>query len=320
MPRHLYYRKAANAITSGKGIEDVLKTLNRDAVEYWFDDFQGNALDGQYTLKESTGATTVAASTAILASTAGDNLYAGFTGGSLNWFGNRHCLFQCRAKITSAAITETKFEMGWHGAVAGSAGLLNNIITPTWVGTTQGACFAYDADATLFPAWNACAYNATTSVRILYTSGTATATTPTSLTQTAQTYVANVFTGQTIWASGGAHAKIVSNTTKVFTVDRWFPATPDATTTFIISNLQDATASDSLTLPHINRYNTYTVKIEDTVALFYIDGVQVAEIPAAVDAVTTGLTPWFFVQARGDGSENAILDVDYLLCMQSRET
>jgi len=319
MPRHLYYRKIANSIATGKGIYDVLSSLDRDGVEYWFDDFHGNTLDGQYTGKDSTGATTVAASTAILASTASDDKYAGFTGGSINWFGNRHCLFQARAKIASAAITETKFELGWHGAVAGSAGLLNNIITPTWVGVTQGVCFAYDADATTFPVWNACAYNAATTVRILHTTGTATATATKSLTQTAQTYVADVFKGQTITA-GGAHATVQSNTTKVFTVDRWIPSCPPATSTFVVSNSYNTTAANSPTVPKINEYHTYTIKIEGVVALYYIDGVQVAEIPAAVNAVTTGLTPWLFAQARGDGSENAILSVDYLLCMQSRET
>jgi len=45
----------------------------------------------------------------------------------------------------------------------------------------------------------------------------------------------------------------------------------------------------------------------------------VAVIPAAVSAVTAGLTPWLFTQARGAGDQAAILSVDYLWCIQSRE-
>jgi hypothetical protein len=321
IPRNLYYSNVANAIIGGSGIQDILGVLNRDAVEFWFDDFQGATLDDLYTLKESTGATTVGASTAILASgVAADNDYAGFTGGGLLWTGGQNCLFQTRLKISAAALTETKYEFGWHGAVAGSAGLFNDIDAPTWVGTTAGVLFGYDADSATDLVWQAGAYSsAAPKKRVLYDSGTATANTPTVLTQSAHTWVANSFVGQEVW-SAGSHATVISNTTKALTHGRWNNGTPAATADYIISNVTHATAADTPTIPHLDRYNTYSIKLEGVVAKYYIDGVQVAEIPAAVAATTTALTPWFFAQARGDGSENAILTVDYLLCMQSRRT
>ena len=326
-PRHAYFRQVAAAVPPHGGtIRDQLleATINKDAYQTLFDDFHGDSLHDMYTACNSTGATTCAASTAILASTASNDKYAGFTGGDLGWFGGKNCMFQTRCKISSTAFTETKYEFGWHGAVAGSAGLFNDIAAPSWVGTTAGVLFGYDSDDTAAIVWKAGAYSsAAPKKRDLYNTGTSTAAAATTLTQATYTWIVNAFGG--LWVTAGTapnltRAKITTNTATVLTHTGWSNGTPAAASTYVISNFYEkGTASDSPTIPHLDKYHTYTIKIEQLMALFYIDGVQVAAIPAAVAATTTGLTPWFFAQARGTGAVDASLTVDYLQCIQSRD-
>jgi len=318
-PRHTYFAAVDNAMPPhGSNVYDLLveAQLNMDAYEVWKDDFFGDQLDDKYTAKNSTGATTVAASTAILASTAGDNLYAGFTGGGLGWTGGQNCMMQVRCAPT--AITENKFEIGFCGVVAGDSGAVNAIDAPTWTATTDTVIFAFDTDGTC-DVWQAMAYNsAAPKKRILYNTRTSTATAATTLTDTsASGWVANSLAGQKIVAGTAPNLTvgvIASNTTTVATLaGGWSNGTPATASTYVIGN-----APAGLVIPVAAQYNTYTVKIEGTTALFYINGIQVAMIPAAVSASTIGLTPWLFAQARGGGTVNAILTVDYLQLIQSR--
>ena len=325
-PRHAYFRQVAAAVPPHGGtIRDQLleATINKDAYQTLFDDFHGDSLHDMYTLKEDTGATTVAASTAILASSASNDKYAGFTGGDLSWMGGKNCMFQTRCKISSAAFTETKYEFGFTGTVAGFSGCFNDIAAPTWTANTSTAIFAYDSDDTAAIVWKAGAYSsAAPKKRDLYNTGTSTAAAATTLTQATYTWIVNAFGG--LWVTAGTapnltRAKITTNTATVLTHTGWSNGTPPAASAYTISNFYSTTAASSPTLPKLNTYHTYTIKIEQLLALFYIDGVEVAKIPAAVAATTTGLTPWFFAQARGTGAVDASLTVDYLQCIQSRD-
>jgi len=324
-PRHAYFRQVAGAMPPrGATNYDLVlaSVINKDAYQQHFDDFQGDSLHDMYTACNSTGATTVAASTAILASTASNDKYAGFTGGDIDWTGGQNCMMQTRFKISSAAFTETKYEIGWHGAVAGSAGLFNDIAAPSWVGTTAGVLFGYDSDDTAAIVWKAGAYNsAVPKKRDLYNTGTSTAAAATTLTQATYTWIVNAFGGLTVTAGTAPNltrAQILTNTATVLTHSGWSNGTPAAASAYTISNYYSTTAADSPTIPKLDTYHTYTIKIEQLMALYYIDGIEVARIPAAVAATTTGLTPWFFAQARGTGAVDAKLTVDYLWCIQSR--
>ena len=331
VPRNAFFRRQAGSLPpQGNTLFDQLiaAEVNKDAYQQLFDDFQGDSLHDMYTLKEDTGGTTVATSLAILASTAADNKYAGFTGGDLSWKGNRNCMLQVRAAPT--AITKNKFEIGFTGVVAGNAGCVNAIDDPSWTAAEDTVIFAFDTDGTL-DVWQAMAYNSVApKKRVLYTSGTATAGTSaahdTFTDSGATTWIANAMGGQMLTCTKTGYpitsAKVLSNTTTVCTVAAgdtdtrggWSNGIPQDESAFVIAN-----APAALAIPVAAQYNTYTIKIEQDVALFYINGIQVAVIPAAVSAVTAGLTPWLFAQARGDGAVNAILNVDYLWCIQSRD-
>src|SRR4030042_5307608 len=103
VPRTAVFRRHAGSLPHrGNTLFDQLiaAEVNRDAYQQLFDDFQGDSLHDMYTLKEDTGGTTVATSLAILASTAGDDKYAGFTGGDLSWMGGKTGMMQIRAAPT----------------------------------------------------------------------------------------------------------------------------------------------------------------------------------------------------------------------------
>jgi hypothetical protein len=318
VPRSAYYRQVEGAMPPrGSGVYDLLQeaALNKDAYETFFDDFQGIILDvtNTYTAKNSTGATTVAASKAVLASTASTGLYAGFTMGGLTWTGGQNCMMQVKA--TPTGIAQVKFEIGFTGTVAGFAGCVNAIDDPTWTANTSSVIFAFDTDGTC-DVWQAMAYSsAAPKKRILYNTRVLTASSATSATDTsASGWVANSLAGQTITcgtAPNLTRGVIASNSTTVATLaGGWSNGTPTSTATYVIAN-----APAGVVVPVAGTSAVYTVKIEGTTALFYINGIQVATIPAAVAATTTGLTPWLFAESR---TANAILSVDYLWCMQSR--
>jgi len=331
VPRNAFFRRQAGSLPpQGNTLFDQLiaAEVNKDAYQQLFDDFQGDSLHDMYTLKEDTGGTTVATSLAILNSTAADNKYAGFTGGDLSWKGNRNCMLQVRAATTY--ITKTKLEIGFAGLVAGNAGCVNAIDDPSWTAAEDTVIFCFDADGTL-DVWQAMAYNSVApKKRVLYTSGTATAgtsaTRDTFTESGATTWIANAMGGQMLTCTKTGYpitsAKVLSNTTTVCTVAAgdtttrggWSNGIPQDESAFVIAN-----APAALAIPVAAQYNTYTIKIEQDVALFYINGIQVAVIPAAVSAVTAGLTPWLFAQARGTGDQAAILNVDYLWMIQSRD-
>ena len=331
VPRHAYYRQvAAQLPPHGATLRDQILAvqLNRDLYDSLFDDFLGDSLHDMYTAKNDAGATTCAASKAILTSTATDNKYAGFTGGDLSWKGGKNCMMQVKAAPT--LITKGKFEIGFTGLVAGNGGCVNAIDDPTWTAAEDTVIFCFDVDGTL-DVWQAMAYNsAAPKKRVLYTSGTAaagtSATRSTFTDSAATTWVANAMGGQMLTCTKTGYpttsAKVLSNTTTVCTVAAgdtltrggWSNGIPQDESAFVIAN-----ASAGLTIPVAAQYNTYTIKIEQTTALFYINGIQVAVIPAAVSATTVGLSPWLFSQARGAGDQTAILNVDYLWLIQSRE-
>ena len=321
VPRHAYYRQvAAQMPPHGATLRDQILAveINRDLYDSLFDDFLGNSLHDMYTLKEDTGGTTVATSLAILASTAADNKYAGFTGGDLSWMGGKNCMMQVRCAPT--AITENKFEIGFTGLVAGNGGCVNAIDNPSWTAGEDTVIFAFDTDGTN-DVWQAMAYNSTApKKRQLYNTRTSTATAATTLTDTSATsWIANSLAGQKITCTSTGYpasvGTIASNSTTVATLaGGWSNGTPATVSTYVIGN-----APAALTIPVAAQYNTYTIKIEQSTALFYINGIQVAVIPAAVSATTAGLSPWLFAQARGGGTINAILNVDYLWLIQSRE-
>ena len=322
VPRHTYFAAVESAMPPhGSSVYDLLveAQLNRDAYDVYFDEFHGDSLSDDYTAKISTGSTTLAASNAILASGAVNAQYAGFTGGDLGWTGAQNCMMQVRAAPTS--ILTVKFEIGFCGVVAGDAGAVNAIDAPTWTATTDTVIFAFDTSGTC-DVWQAMAYNsAAPKKRILYNTRTLTSSAATTATDTsASGWVANSLAGQAITcgtAPNQTRGIIASNTTTVATLaGGWSNGTPAATATYIISNSYDkTTAASSPTIPVAGVYNTYTVKIESTTALFYINGIQVAMIPAAVSAATVGLTPWLYAESR---TANAILSVDYLQLIQSR--
>jgi hypothetical protein len=333
VPRHAYFREAGAGILRGQTLFDQLlwAELNRDAYQQLFDDFDGNTIttslvDDRYTLKNDTGAVTMAAGKAVLASTASDDKYAGFTGGDLAWKGNRNCMMQVKAAPT--AITKSKFEIGFTGIVAGNAGCVNAIDDPTWTAAEDTVIFCFDTDGSV-DVWQAMAYNsAAPKKRVLYTSGTAAAGTSAehdTFTDTGAAFVTNSLAGQRLTCTLAGHpvtsAVVLSNNATVLTLPAgdtnlrggWDNGIPGDESAYVIAN-----APAALTIPVAAQYNTYTIKIEGTTALFYINGIQVAKIPAAVSAATVGLTPWLFAQARGDGAVNAILSVDYLWLLQSR--
>jgi hypothetical protein len=75
--------------------------------------------------------------------------------------------------------------------------------------------------------------------------GTATATGTASLTATGTPWTASAYIGMVVVASAGAYGVILSNTTSVLTIDRWYTlatpggsaaSTPSGTTTFVIVN------------------------------------------------------------------------------------
>ena len=326
VPRHGYYRQVAAQIPPhGATLRDqlLMAEVNKDAYQQLFDDFLGDSLHDMYTLKEDTGATSCAVSTAILASTAADDKYAGFTGGDLSWMGGNNCMMQVRAKTT--AITENKFEIGFTGVVAGNAGAVNALDDPTWTAAEDTVIFCFDTDATV-DAWQALAYNsAAPKKRVLYTAGTAAAGTSAAhdtFTDTGAAFVANSLAGQRLTCTLAGHpitsAIVVSNTDTVITIPAgdsdtrggWDNGIPGDESAYVIAN-----APAALTIPVAATYCTYTVKIEQDVALFYINGIHVATIPAAVSATTAGLAPWLYAESR---TANAILTTDYLWCIQSR--
>lgn len=321
VPRNTYFRTTAAALPPhGKSLFDQLiaAEVNRDLYQSHFDDFVGDSLHDMYTAKNDAGATTCATSLAILNSTAADNKYAGFTGGDLSWMGGKNCMMQVRAATTY--ITKTKLEIGFTGVVAGNAGCVNALDNPTWTAAEDSVLFCFDADATN-DIWQVLAYNsAAPKKRQLYLTRTSTATAATTLTDTsASSWIANSLAGQKITCTSTGYEEsvgvIASNTTTVATLaGGWSNGTPATASTYVIGN-----APATLTVPVASQYNTYTIKIEGVVALFYINGIQVATIPAAVSATTAGLAPWLFAQARGAGDQAAILNVDYLWMIQSRE-
>jgi hypothetical protein len=234
-----------------------------------------------------------------------------------------------QVRAASTYITKTKLEIGFAGLVAGNAGCVNAIDDPTWTAAEDTVIFCFDVDGSV-DVWQAMAYNsAAPKKRVLYTSGTAAAGTSAAhdtFTDTGAAWVANSLAGQRVTCTLSGHpttsAIVLSNSTTVLTIPAgdtdlrggWDNGIPGDESAYVIAN-----APAALAIPVAAQYNTYTIKIEGVVALFYINGIQVATIPAAVSAATVGLTPWLFAQARGDGTQAAILNVDYLWMIQSRD-
>ena len=312
-PRHAYFRQVGQSRSPrGNSLYDLLlqSVINKDAYQVFFDDFHGDALQDLYTAKTGgTSTIAVAASNFAVTTTASDTKYYAIAS-DLGYSGGQNAMIQ--ARMCTSDITDGYIEFGFMDTIAGVAEVINNSDTPTFTTCTNAVLLSFDPDcAATAKNWNAYAEVATVKKRSLYGSEAADAAntfTATTVTDTGTPWVASQIVGQTIHV-GNNDFLVTANTTTVATGTWIRGGVPAAGTAYTWGYSPAA-------VPVNSTYVTLTVKLEGTVALFYINGVEVAKIPAAVTATTTKLCPWWLYAAHT--ATGSIGYLDYLWTIQSR--
>ena len=238
-PRNLHYMRVANAIRAGRGIEEIVNILNRDAMEEWFDDFSGDLIADEWTVISDTSTAATAGSLLTITGNATTGKYYGIIGG-LNYLPTHSCFMQARFNQTVATTTQ-KIEIGFTDSLS-ATGLVNALgnvgVNASFTGA-DGAVLIWDTSSNNTK-WCACAPR-----------------------------------------PAAASRKVVTDTA-----------------------------------PAITAYITVGVRIDNTDAIFYIDGRQVAVITGATTAATA-LAPTIFYQSRG---ASTVANIDYVWTIQSRRT
>ena len=142
--RIIKYRK------TGTGFKREQALFNSHHIAGWFDDFQGDALDGKYTIVEGgTGdSVSIVAGTvngvALIDSGSDDNNSASLELG-LHYKGDLNCVVETRVLLE--AITDCKFVFGFTDALfaTDAAGPVNILATPSMT-ATDAAVWVLDTD------------------------------------------------------------------------------------------------------------------------------------------------------------------------------
>ena|GEM_PF-4885101 len=155
-PRNLYYQKVANLIRSGdpSGIQQIVNILNRDAIEGWRDDFEGDAIADEWRANADGTGGTVASSLYTL-TTVSDSTDYSFLVGNIGWLPSKNCFMQTLMRINTSA-TDMRLEMGFTSAVA-TTGAVAALGDPGWAPTftdTDAVIFIWDT-ATAHTTWSA---------------------------------------------------------------------------------------------------------------------------------------------------------------------
>ena len=324
-PRHMAATPVLNRIRSGSGLQDYLNLLNKDGVEEWFDDFEGDLIADEWAESTGTGGAGACASSLLpLATTASDNKGAPIIG-SAGWMAGKGAMIQARF---APSTVDCKIEFGFVDADPDNeTGAVDDIDgePPTWDTTpTDAILFVYDKDdARTTDAWCGMSKTATTPQISFYGTGVANAANDAAATSYTvnDTLVVNSLTGQPIFVpayatgtdrSGQFEMLVTSNTANVCTGHWRNGLIPPDDLAYSYGNLPS-----TLGVPVAAEYHTYTIKLEPNLdALFYVDGVFAGRITDAVTAATTSLCPWVEVVARA--AAGLTLYVDYVWCVQSR--
>jgi hypothetical protein len=336
IPRHFYTNQVANAIRSGSGIQDYLGLLNKDGVEEVFDDFHGDSVGHKFAEVTGTGTATYAASKAVLTTTAADHKTTGLMGNA-GWTAGQGCVLETRFAVDRLV---NKIFLGWVNAEGGGdEGVLNNSLTPSFRTATSviGLGYDYDDTSTLkgFAAYSACSthYDGSTpaATRVsLVGYGAANGSNhaaATTYTVNGTPLLASQLIGQIITVPATASTTVPtrrfmvhSNTTSVATghwMGNGFKSPDDLSYRWGNGPITTGTPTLNLAVPVAAEYHTYTVKLDPAlVAYFYIDGIEMCRLDAAVTASTTSLLPVIECTSR-DGTAS-IMSVDYIRAVQSR--
>ena len=324
-PRHMAATPVLNKIRSGSGLQEYLNLLNRDGVEEWFDDFEGDLIADEWAAGTGTGSIGTCASSLLPISTsAADNKGKGIIG-SAGWMAGKGALIQARF---APSTVDCKIEFGFTDTdPANETGATNDVDgePPTWDATpTDAILFVFDKDdARTTEGWCGMSKTATIPQVSFYGTGVANAANDaTATTYTVNdTLVVNSLTDQPLFVpayatatnrSGQFEMYVDSNTATVCTGTWRNGLIPPDNVAYSYGNLPS-----TLGVPVAAEYHTYTIKLEPNLdALFYVDGVFAGKMTGAVTATTTSLCPWIEVVARE--AAGLVLYVDYMWCIQSR--
>ena len=157
-PRNLHYMKVANLIRSGdpSGIQQIANILNRDAIQEWHDDFEGDLIADEWTAISATSTAAVANSLLTVTQSITADTYYGIVG-ALGWYPTKSCFMQARFNIPTAT-TDQKIEIGFTDSVSntGLVNVLANVDDFTTFTGADGAVLVWDTTSNNTN-WCACA-------------------------------------------------------------------------------------------------------------------------------------------------------------------